>query len=523
MSVSGQLEAGTHMVTPPELSSDALQFGHGVRGWFRAGTSFLAVLTMVLVGVVYLFALYRPDMNDPDIWWHMRNAQYLFQHHQFPRFDSYSFSVAGHAWINHEWLAEIPYYLAYETFGLAGVESLKFLVLCTLFLLLLYLCVQESRNFKASVAACCFAVLLATVSFGPRTILFGYVYLLILLIILERFRRRGTAQLWIIPLLFCLWINTHGSWSIGMVGFVLVGVSGLIQGTWRQVDSVRWTPEQLRRLSLVGVASAAALFINPFGWKLVSYPFDLAFKQPLNIASVAEWASISFHDFRGKLVFVLIAGLLLAALFRDHRWNLGEVLFLLFAIYCGLAYIRFFALLSIVAAPRVARSVDFLPSYQPRGEMRVLNAALLAVIVAAMVLFWPREAVLRESTAKTYPTRIVPFLKASPPQGHVLNFFLWGGFLGWSDPALKIFVDSRVDIFEHTGVLKDYLSLLQSDDIEHRPDAILDKYKISYVLFPPSGSKNKLHTAGRLVSVLQHDPHWQTVYSDDICVLLRRQ
>src|SRR5437764_3428675 len=186
MSVSEQLETEAPSVAAgvPQGANDPLDFGPGIRGWFRAGTSFLSVLTMLVVGIVYIFALYRPDLNDPDIWWHMRNAQYLFQHHQFPRFDTYSFTVAGHPWINHEWLAEIPFYLAYQAFGFTGIVALKFLVLCVLFLLLLYLCVQESRNFKASVAACCFAVLLATVSFGPRTILFGYVYLLILLIVL---------------------------------------------------------------------------------------------------------------------------------------------------------------------------------------------------------------------------------------------------------------------------------------------------------------------------------------------------
>src|SRR6266446_6054606 len=105
---------------------DPMDFGSGPRGWLRAGTSFLAVLTLVMIGIQYIYSMYKPDLNDPDIWWHMRNAQYLFQHHQFPRFDMYSFTVAGHPWINHEWLSEIPYYLAYRAFGLAGVKSCAF-------------------------------------------------------------------------------------------------------------------------------------------------------------------------------------------------------------------------------------------------------------------------------------------------------------------------------------------------------------------------------------------------------------
>src|SRR5216684_1463997 len=224
----------------PEIMRDAMYFEPGFRGWLQAATSFPAVLTLVMIGVQFFYSMYRPDMNDPDVWWHMRNAQYLLQHHQLPRFDMYSFTVAGHPWINHEWLSEIPYYLAYRALGLVGLKSLTFFLLDAIFLLLLYLSYQESRNFKASFAACCYSTFLATVSFGPRTILFGYVYMVILLIILQRFRQRGDAPLWAIPVLFCLWANTHGSWSLGLILFFLIAASGLVGGSWGRIDSLRW-------------------------------------------------------------------------------------------------------------------------------------------------------------------------------------------------------------------------------------------------------------------------------------------
>src|SRR6266700_167877 len=327
MTVSSGLNVSStlkpRLAEPP---SDPIDFEPGLRGYLRAATSFLAVLTLILIVMQFLFSMYKPDLDDPDVWWHMRNAQFLFQHHQILRQDTYSFTVAGHPWINTEWLSEIPFYLAYRTFGLVGLKSLSFFVLYTIFLLLLYLSYQESRNFKASAAACYLSFFLATVSFGPRTILFGYIYLLILLIILQRFRQGRTAPLWAIPPLFCLWANTHGSWSLGLIVFFLIGASGLIGGSWGRIFSERWTPAQLRNLIITGVSSVAALVANPCGWWLVNYTFDLAFKQRLNIAHVAEWVSVDFHDLRGKLVLLLIIGLLLAALVRHRRWNLGDTL-----------------------------------------------------------------------------------------------------------------------------------------------------------------------------------------------------
>ena len=167
----------------------------GAGRWVWTAVSFLSVLTMMLMTLEFIMA--KGDLPDPDIWWHLRNAQYLFQHHQLPRYDMYSFTVAGHPWINHEWLAEIPYYLGWRVGGLVGVNVVMLGIIELIFLGLLYLCYQETRNYKASILACCLSTFLASVSFGPRTILFGYAYLVILLIILQRFRpKRGCSSVW---------------------------------------------------------------------------------------------------------------------------------------------------------------------------------------------------------------------------------------------------------------------------------------------------------------------------------------
>jgi hypothetical protein len=63
-----------------------------------------------------------PVMRDPDIWWHLRNAQILLSTHHFIRQDLYSFTTAGQPWINPEWLAEIPYYFGFRLFVEPGLS-----------------------------------------------------------------------------------------------------------------------------------------------------------------------------------------------------------------------------------------------------------------------------------------------------------------------------------------------------------------------------------------------------------------
>ena len=460
------------------------------------------------------FIMTRGSVLDPDIWWHLRNAEYLFQHHQLPRADMYSFTVAGHPWINHEWLAEIPYYLAWRAGGLSGINAMMFATISLIFLGLLYLSYIETRHFKAAIVACSFLTFIASVSFGPRTILFGYLYLVLLLIILQRFRQKGSAPLWLIPPLFCLWANTHGSWSLGLIVFSIITAAGFVQGSWGRVDAERWTPSQMGKLVVTGLASIAALFVNPFGSRLVLYPLDMAFRQKLNISHVAEWVSVDFHDLRGKLVLALLLSLLVSALVRRTRWRLGEIALVLFALYSGLTYIRFLFLLAIVIAPVVTKILDFVPQYRPEADTPIINALVICLMVGSIIYYWPRSPELQKSISERYPAEALVYLKAHPPNGNVLNFYLWGGYLGWKDRELEVFVDSRVDIFEYAGVLKDYLDLLGLEQSK----AILDKYKIRYVLMPQPGG----YSESAVTYFLEHDPEWKAIYSDKLSVFMER-
>ena len=478
----------------------------------RRAFSFLTMLAFLLVTLEFIMT--RGSVVDPDIWWHLRNAEYLFQHHQFPRTDMYSFTVAGHPWINHEWLSEIPYYLAWRAGGLSGVNAVMFATISLIFLGLLYLSYMETRHFKAAIVACCFLTFIASVSFGPRTILFGYLYLVLLLIILQRFRQKGTAPLWLIPPLFCLWANTHGSWSLGLIIFSIVTAAGFVHGSWGRVDAERWTPSQMGKLVVTGLASVAALFVNPFGSRLVFYPFDMAFRQKLNISHVAEWVSVDFHNLRGKFVLALLLTLLVTALARRTRWRLAEVALVLFALYSGLTYVRFLFLLAIMMAPVLTRILEFVPQYRPEVDTPLINGFVISLMIAGIIHYWPNSAEMQKSLSEKYPTQALSYLKAHPPDGPVLNFYLWGGYLAWNDRDLKVFIDSRVDIYEYAGVLKDYLDLLNLSQSK----SILDKYKIRYVLFPQPGG----YSESALTYVLEHDSQWNVIYSDATTVLLER-
>lgn len=469
---------------------------------------FTAVLTFIVLTLVFILA--HGKVADPDIWWHLHNAEYLIHNHSLPRHDTYSFTVAGAQWINHEWLSDLPYYFAWKALGLRGIDAVAVTLLSLIYLGVLYLAYRESGNFKAAVLATAYAIFLGRVSFGPRTILLGYLYLVILLIILQRFRQRGRAPLWAIPLLFCVWVNTHGSWSLGMILFSVIVAGGLFRLQWGLVESELWTAAQRKSLLLTWVASVALLFVNPYGARLVFYPLDLAFRQKTNIEHVAEWVSVDFHDFRGKMVIVLLIILLVSTLLRPRRWTVTELGIVLFALYSGLTYVRFLFLFGVIVAPVLAKILDFMPPYRVELDTPVLNTFAIALMIAGVVHYWSSESKLQASVENQYPVAAISYLKVHPPSGPMVNYYLWGGYINWKDPDLKVFVDGRADIFDYSGVFTDYLALLSIEN----PDTILDKYKARYVLFPHKEPFTYL---------MQHDSNWKTAYSDELCILLERR
>jgi hypothetical protein len=491
---------------PEDQSSLAERLGWRER--YRSSVSFPVVLTFVLLTLVFVLA--HGKVADPDIWWHLHNADYLIHHHSLPNSDMYSFTLPGYPWMNHEWLAELPYHFAWRGMGLSGIDALAVVILSLIFLGVLYLSYRECGNYKAAILASSYTVFLGRVSFGPRTILFGYACLVVLLIILQRFRQMGHAPLWLIPPLFCLWVNTHGSWFIGMVIFSIIVAAGLVRVKWGMIDSEPWTKSQRKSLLMAWGASVAVLFVNPFGARLVFYPLDLAFRQKLNIEHVHEWMSVDFHDARGKFVIVLLIVLLVSSLLRPRRWTLSELVVSLFVLYSGLTYIRFLLLLGIVIAPVFAKILDFVPPYRRELDTPVLNTFAILVMIAGVAYYWPRQAQLERSVENQYPLQAISYLQAHPPTGPIVNYYLWGGYLNWKDPNLKVFVDGRMDIFEYNGVFKDYLGLLGLD----APEAILDRYKARYILFPRYEP---------FMYFMERDPNWKTVYSDQLSVLLEKK
>ncbi len=473
--------------------------------------SFPALLGMLIVGAVATVA--RTFFLDPDVWWHIKQGSAILATHHVPTKDIYSLTLTGRPWIAYEWLGDVLLAGTYRLGGMRGLEALLILLGASILLGLYALATLRCGNSKAAFVATSATFVMATVSFNLRPQMLGYLFLLLTLIALERFRQGKRGALWAIPALMVLWVNAHGSWIIGlgMIGVYLA--SGLVNFHVGDIEARRWSSSELVQLASVLGLSACATVVTPYGTALAKYPFEVAFSLPLGVANVIEWQPIPFGSAMGKLFLVVLLGTIVMQVTYQFSWRLEELLLFLFAAAEATMHVRFLLIFVPIFTPILASVLSrWVPRYDRANDRPLLNAAMMGVLLAIMAWYFPSQADLRRNVAKTYPVAAVDYLNTHSVPEPMFNSYGFGGYLIFSrGPEHKVSMDGRSELYERGGVLPDHVELT---NIGPHALSILQKYGYQSCL---------LNRDEPLATVLAALPEWQKVYEDSTSILFVRR
>ncbi len=516
----------TELSILPESSSPVARSGFALSPLFRRVFSFNTLLAFLLLGAVagtvYLNVKSAADSSvsdaghiifEGDTWWHLAVGDHILTTHSWPRTDQYSFSAHGDSWIAYEWLGDVVIAVAHRLMGLTGMAVLLVGLTAAIVLLMYRYACLRSQNSKAAFVSCALLLPLAVISFTLRPQLLGYIFFLLTLIWLERFRQGKQKNLWLLPPLFLVWVNVHGTFAFGLAALGLYWASGLTDFRFGQIRAERWTEKQRRHLAVVTLFSLIALIITPYGTQLASYPVNMAFFQPVNIASFQEWRVPDFGGAYGKLLLAMILLFVLLPLFSRLEYRLEEVGLLLFGIYAACVHMRFVIVFAMIFAPFLATLLArFVPPYRAGSDKPVLNLALVALVVFGCVRFFPSRPTLEKVVSRGFPSGAVKYIREHPSMGPVFNDEFWGGYLIEElAPQQKVFIDGRADLYESAGVLSDYIRITSL-----APDTafLLRKYHVRSCLIEPHSP---------LATLLAQLPGWRRVYSDRISVIYTRR
>ena len=471
--------------------------------------TFPAAISALLVMLAVLTV--RDRFDDPDMWWHLRTGQIIATTHHIPQTDLFSYTTNHHFYIAHEWLSQLSIYAAYAFRGYTGLMLWEAGLTAAILVAGFYLCSLYSGTPKLGFLGALAIWFFGTIGFSVRPQMLGYLLLVLELLLLHLGRTRSRRWFLLLPPLFAVWVNCHGSFMLGLLILAFAVIACVTPISFAGVESGHLEARYRNVLIAATVLSFAAVLLNPTGVRQVLYPLQIVWHSPVNLTEVHEWHWLGFDDSRFYALVGIVACIVIPVLLRRARLTLDEWLLLALVATQAVRHRRLVFVFGIVAAPIFCRVLSSLWQ-ERRPQVRHPLADITLILASAFVSYaaFPSPANLSRQVEAFSPVGAVAFIEQHHLRGPIINAYGFGGYLIWAAPEYPVFVDGRTDIFEWTGVLRRYGDWATR---KSPPADLLDQYGVNLCLFAPDSP---------IVPSLQRLPGWTQVYSDKNAVIFIR-
>jgi hypothetical protein len=493
-----------------------------------------------LMPIVFLFT--RMDgaksmLGDGDTGWHIRTGEWILANGRVPREDMFSFSKPGQAWYAWEWLWDVCFAWLYHHGAMASVVAASILVLCVTFALLYRLTLRHCSNPFLAIGATFLACVCSVLHWLARPHLVTMLFIVILLMMLERVYQGRARWLLATPLLMILWTNLHGGFLAGLI--ILFGFTAgeVLRAVFAmEAEERRVALQRAKWFGAAGLASAAATLVNPYTYHLHAHIYRF-FSEPYHLQNIVEFQSISFHEPAALyLEMLLLLGALSAAwLVVKHRNFVPLVLMVGWA-HLALFSARNIPLFVIIAAPFVAQALEEMlhslecarlarwvgqvaAGFRKTGvefakidrlwRIHVASAAVMAVLTMLLASPAATGKLKPEYDPAHYPSQALGLLRADP-DSRIFTGDQWGDYLIYQlYPAHKVFIDGRSDFYGQEFEQK-FFDLMS---VKYDWQQYLTQYKIDTIVLSPTTP---------LASAIKESWHWRVVYDDKVAIVFRR-
>ena len=473
--------------------------------------------------LVVLLAVFQFSENtvDPDLWGHVVFGQEMIRDGTIPKAEIYSWTAHGQPWINHEVLAEICLGAAHSWLGGSGILLLKLVVGLLTFAVGLRLGLAglswPARYFAWALGA--LAVVEVSYGFAARPQIFTALFLVIELWLLRRIHQGGLRWAFCLPLLFVVWINTHGG---ALAGIGLLGLATSVstfQWMFRKQSS---EPKRILVLCLSFIGSVVALFCNPWKAELVRWLVDsVLWLRP----QIQEWNPTPF-GWNHAAFFILLVLTILAWLFtrRQRQWweAVACAVFALLALR-STRNSPLFCLVALALVPthlgnaleRFKYLFERLITVGRQPGAQKLAAVLFVTgatgIAVATLTLHKEHPLTMEVPRSQYPVQAIEFIREQGLSGKTITFFDWGEMVIFHLPECSPSIDGRLDTCYPRELIAAHWKFYNNEPFDR---SVLNPDEADFALLPSN-------LAGALS--LREQPGWKAVYFDDVAVVLVRR
>jgi len=482
-----------------------------------------------LVGI-FIFVNTHP-IRPHDFWWHITIGQEILSTGKIPATDVFSYTANGNSYPSYQayWLMEVFLYSIYKLGGPALMVFIHSLIITSAYAVIFWISKKTSKSWRIATFGVLFAAAMGLNDWNLRPQ--GITFLLaslFLLAIYEYWDSHQWGWLLIFPLGMLVWVNSHGTFIIGLL---LIAI-WFGQELW-DVIKLRITENKKGLVKLLftpGIAFGTTLLIclvNPQGFKIINYISTLTGSNVVQNL-VTEWAAPKFNSLMGSIFFIGLMGSAVVLALSPKRPNFYQIVtFLVFGLL-GLKTSRGIVWYGLVMAPILSEHISHIIRHLKIENQAAkntkgspwLNIVFVVVILAMAVItlpwfksrlpFPPAKAGLISSET---PIKATEVLLAENPPGQVFNAISFGSYLIWAAyPEYQVFVDSRIELFPEQ-VWMDYLNISNAmGDWE----AKLKYYGVNTLMLSP-------YEQSALLKAVQGSAEWDLMYKDDTAFLFERK
>ncbi len=499
----------------------------------------------LLLCFVVAFAFGIKGLREPDLWWQIKTGQWILENHRVPTQDVFSYTYTGHEWINIKWGFEVLAALLSNSLGPESIFLLQALVGCLIVYLLLKAAKAGSLNGAvlaqnpAVLVMLLLTLLVAEYRFIGRPEMFSHALAIAFLGILLNNRKEETKQLWWLVPLQLLWTNLHEAFGMGLVLTAIFAVGAWLEFvvTKRNVLNLRTKAPKL--LTLVLLAQAASVVVNPNGYKLLLRPFNILnqvyenkFTTELFDFHSPEYWQWNVYLLGALLLFAFVA---IAYTIRTQKvkgskwkpviqhWGFGYLLVLPAFVYLSLTAYRNVIFLAFMLFPLLAFGAQQLwaAGKWASSELVALllpGALAMALYVSVVSNYYYKATNSRDNfglqvNTLSNPSGAADFVIKQKLSGTCFSDYLTSSYLLWRVPGFKTFIDLRdLDVFPTDFFTTFALAVTDPSAFEKQDSA----YHFNYVvLYRPQFTN--LH------NYLYNQSNFRLAYADPVaCVYVRK-
>lgn len=494
--------------------------------WMRMPPT--SALFLLLIGVVFILLANRPLWHT-DLWDHLNYGQNILDTHTVSDTEPLMHLCRGVQMINIPWLAQVAMAAANNRFGLTALQfGYASLIAVTLGLIVWRSTKMSHSALGGIIAGGIFLKVNLDQLLVIRPQLAGVMFYCVVIAWMLG-RKKHSRLSWIgLPIMYALWANVHGSFSMGLM---LMGLTGI--GRFGDVlvlsKSLRVAllDRQLHRTILLTQLCAAAVLLNPAGFAIYPEVFNVAGNP--NIGAMYEWDALTLRSAQGQSAVAVALLAFMAIKLSPRRMRCGEMLTFvitgLLAMWSGRMLNWWAPIAGIVVGTHLIASmrttVSWLRNPQPgkaTGLWTLVNVGLVWILFAftpfCVQLLHGRVPEASRLVSSETPLATATYLKTAEdvPRGITFVPAEWAGYLMNQGPAS---VNPMVNLHVHVipeQVWNDYIRIINgtSDWL-----GLMDEYGINMAVVDKDRQP-------ALLRRIRENTDWAAQYEDHQAVVFVR-